>query len=219
MGLSGRYPSLKYRDFENKERLVRLKKDLASLKKDILKESPSSFTAKKLKSLRYRVMPFNADESAGELYIMQGRRKYVCIDTKIARKSYYGALQFALHGTAHAFSHFRDPIADEAYCEYISYKILNNHLAKKGERYRRRIMRSIMRLSSPDYNIYLRAARRIEESAPNTLRKMNNKARHRNIVKAKESRIFRKYVKHSSTGDLAKIIVDYELEKGFKTVR
>lgn len=218
MARSGRFPQLKQKRFENRERLLKLQNDLASLKKDILKESPSSFNAKKLRSLRYRVFQFPAKEAAGELYIAQGRRKYVCIDSAIARKSYYGALQFALHGTAHAFSHFRDPIADEAYCEYISYKILSNHLAKRGEKYRRRILRSVMKLSSGDYNTYLRAARRLEGNRPGILRKMNMKAKHRNILKAKETRMFRKYVKHSSLYGPDVDDVHYELEKGFKTV-
>jgi hypothetical protein len=219
MRLSGNYPRLKAKGFDNDQRLFQLQKDLASMKKDLLKECPPSFTAKKLDSINYRVFAFPKTEIAGELYVTQGRKKYVCIDSKIAKRSYYSALQFALHGTVHAFSHFRDPIADEAYCEYLSYKVLSTHLAKKGEKYRRRILRSIMRLSSPDYNMYLRAARRVEESHPGLLRKLNNKARHRNIAKAKERRIFRKYVKHKSTLEGEVITVDYELERGFRTIR
>lgn len=211
------FPQIKFKDCE--PQLVKnLKNDLSKLRESILEYSPSDFNKRKLDKIRIRVFKFPRNETCNEFFVVVGNKKYVCVNSSLLKRRYFAGLQHTLHGIVHHFSHFRNDIGDEVFCEFVSYSVLEEFLKKKGERFKRRIVRSAMKASPKDYNSYYRVGRKLDEKEENLLLRLNSKAKNRKISKRKEKKIFLRLLK-------TKIYqYDYvvkklpELEKGFRKV-
>jgi len=209
---------IKSKDVEDIERVKQLKHDLIELKKNILSYAPSNFDSGKLNRLRIRIFKFSRKEDCNEFFIINGNRKYVCLNTSLLNRRYYDSLLYTLHGIAHSFCHLKDDVAEEAFCEFVSYSILKKFIKNKGKRFSRRVIRSIMNNSPKDYNIFYRAAKKLEKKRDGTMLKLNSNAKNRKISKKKEKRIFYKLVKLKKVGedDFPEEIP--ELEKGFREI-
>lgn len=215
------FPQIKVKsgDVINIERVRRLRKDLRSLDRDILLYAPSNFNYKKLRRLRIRIFRFPRKEECGELFIINGNRRYVCLDASMVNNPcYYSSLQYMLHGIAHSFCFLKDDVAEETFCEFVSYQILNMMLARKGKRFSRKIINSLRNCSTTEYNNFLRAANRLEKKHNGIIVKLNNMAKNRKISKKKQKRIFYKLLKigkPSYDGDPNDVP---ELERGFRKI-
>ncbi len=195
----------------------KLADDLNQLLPEINNFTPGYFDPRKLNTLRVRIFPFPKKENCNEFFLTHGKKKYVCLNSNLLKRRYFAGLQYLLHGVAHSFCFLKDEIAEEAFCEFVSYKVLEKLLQPKGEKFKRRIIRSVMRSSNKDYNIYFRAAKRISERDPEKLLKLNTKSKNRKISQKRVKKIFYKLVKrkHIETEKDEKIP---ELEKGFRKV-
>jgi hypothetical protein len=213
------FPQIKFKskDIIDLNRVKRLKNDLKSLKSDILSYVPSDFNSGKLNRLRFRIFKFSRKEGCNEFFIINWNRKYVCLNSCMLNRRYYAALLHTLHGIAHSFSHLKDEIAEEAFCEYVSYSVLNEFLKNKGKRFRRKIIREIMKKSPKNYNKYYRAARKLEKKKEGIMLKMNNQSKNRKISKKKQKKLFYKLTKVSKLEDNDSSDI-LELERGFKKV-
>jgi len=207
---------IKSKDVVDLNRVKKLKNDLRTLKKDIISYIPSDFNYGKLKRLRIRIFKFSRQEKCNEFFIINWNRKYVCLNSCLLNRRYHAALLHTLHGIAHSFSHLKDDIGEEAFCEYVSYSILQEFLKKKGNRFRRKIIRGIMKKSPKDYNKYYRAARKLEKKKEGIMLKMNNQSKNRKISKKKQRKLFYKLTKLSQIEDDSSDIP--ELEKGFRKI-
>jgi len=197
-------------------RAKRLKTDLSSLKKIIHNFIPRNYLFKRLNTLRIRIFPFSKKENCNEFYIRQKNKKYLCLNSCLLSRRYYSALQYTLHGIAHSFCFLRHDISEEVFCEYVSYSILNEFLKDKGEKFRRRIIRSIMKISGRDYNNYYRAARKLDKKNKGFLKKLNSKAKNKKLSKRKEKRVFSRLLKMRRIDDNDLTDNSLELEKGFR---
>jgi len=197
-------------------RAKRLKTDLSSLKKIIHNFIPRNYLFKRLNTLRIRIFPFSKKENCNEFYIRQKNKKYLCLNSCLLSRRYYSALQYTLHGIAHSFCFLRHDISEEVFCEYVSYSILNEFLKDKGEKFRRRIIRSIMKISGRDYNNYYRAARKLDKKKKGFLKKLNSKAKNKKLSKRKEKRVFSRLLKMRRIDDNDLTDNSLELEKGFR---
>ena len=197
-------------------RAKRLKTDLSSLKKIIHNFIPRNYLFKRLNTLRIRIFPFSKKENCNEFYIRQKNKKYLCLNSCLLSRRYYSALQYTLHGIAHSFCFLRHDISEEVFCEYVSYSILNEFLKDKGEKFRRRIIRSIMKISGTDYNNYYRAARKLDKKNKGFLKKLNSKAKNKKLSKRKEKRVFSRLLKMRRIDDNDLTDNSLELEKGFR---
>ena len=197
-------------------RAKRLKTDLSSLKKIIHNFIPRNYLFKRLNTLRIRIFPFSKKENCNEFYIRQKNKKYLCLNSCLLSRRYYSALQYTLHGIAHSFCFLRHDISEEVFCEYVSYSILNEFLKDKGEKFRRRIIRSIMKISGRDYNNYYRAARKLDKKNKGFLKKLNSKAKNKKLSKRKEKRVFSRLLKMRRIDDNDLADNSIELEKGFR---
>lgn len=211
------FPDIRIKGSINTERVKTLKEDLQALKKSILDYTYRNFDPRKLNRIRVRIFQFPKKEKCNEYFISIRRKKYVCLNAALLRKRYFASLQYVLHGIAHSFCYLRDEIAQEAFCEWVSYSILKNFLLKRGEKFTQRILRSVMRVSSKEYNVYFRAARKLSKKDPERLLKLNLKAKNRKISKQKERRVFHKLLKYKKIEDCSDSSIP-ELEKGFKSV-
>jgi hypothetical protein len=110
----------------------------------------------------------------------------------------------------------RTDISEEVFCEYVSYSILNEFLENKGERFKRRIIKSIMKTSTKEYNNYFRAARKLEKKKKGFLKKLNSKAKNRKLSKWNEKRVFSRLLKLRRINDNDPVDNSIELERGFK---
>ncbi len=211
------FPQVKFKDCE--PQLVRnLKNDLSELRESILEYSPSDFNKGKLDRIRVRVFKFPNNETCNEFFMVVGNRKYVCVNSSLLKRRYYAGLQHTLHGIVHHFSYFRDDTADEIFSEFVSYSILEEFIKKKGEKFKRRIIRSVMKASPKDYNSYYRVGRKLDEREEGALIKLNKKAKNRKISKRREKKIFSRLLKtriHQYDYVVKKLP---ELEKGFRKV-
>jgi len=198
-------------------RAKKLKTDLSILKKSILNFAPRNYSPKRLDTIRIRIFPFSRKENCDEFYIIQKNKKYLCLNSRLLSNRYYSALQHALHGIVHSFCFLRHDISEEVFCEYVSYSILNESLKNKGEKFKRRIIKSVMKVSAKDYNNYFRAARKIEKKKKGFLKKLNSKAKSRKLSKRKEKRVFSRLLKMRRV-DNDPIDNSIELEKGFRKV-
>lgn len=211
------FPEIKFKDCE--PQLVRnLKNDLSKLRESILEYSPSDFNKGKLDRIRIRVFEFPRNESCNEFFVVVGNKKYVCVNSNLLKRRYFAGLQHTLHGIVHHFSHFRNDIGDEVFCEFVSYSVLEEFIKKKGEKFKRRIIRSTMKASPKDYNSYYRVGRKLDEREEDLLLKLNSKAKNRKISKKKEKKIFSKLLKMkiNNYGEVIKKLP--ELEKGFRKI-
>jgi len=216
----GVFPQIKIKskDMINLNRAKQLKKDLKTLKKDILSYTPSDFNIGKLNRLRIRVFKFSKREGCNEFFIVDGNKKYVCLNSSLLNRRYYAALLHTLHGISHSFCHLKDDIAEEAFCEYVSYSILKEFLKNKGKKFRRKIIRGIMRISPKNYNKYYRAARKLEKKSESIMLKMNSQSKNRKISKKEQRKVFYKLTKLSSIIEDDDSSDMPELEGGFRKV-
>lgn len=201
-------------------RARQLASDLEALRLNILDFAPLNVDSAYLKRNRIRIFEFPRSEEGNEYFIKKGRKRYICLNAAVLKKRYWAALQFLLHGIAHSFCHLRDEIGEEAFCEWVAYSIVKDYAEKKGENFARRIIKSIMRLSSPAYKAFYRAAKRLEEKNPDYLIHLNNKAKNRKIRKSIEKRIISRALKtkhHRNLRELDSKIP--ELEKGFRKLK
>jgi len=219
MIMTGVFPQIKIKskDMVDLNRAKQLKKDLKTLKKDILSYTPSDFNIGKLNRLRIRVFKFSKREGCNEFFIMDGNKKYVCLNSSLLNRRYYAALLHTLHGISHSFCHLKDDIAEEAFCEYVSYSILKEFLKNKGKKFRRKIICGIMRISPKNYNKYYRAARKLEKKSEGIMLKMNSQSKNRKISKKEQRKIFYKLTKVNRLEDDDSLDMS-ELERGFRKV-
>ena len=201
-------------------RVRQLAADLEALRADVLDFEPLSVDSRYLKRNKIRIFPFPRSEEGNEYFIKKGRKRYICLNASVLKKRYWAALQFLIHGLAHSFCHLRDEIGEEAFCEWVGYSVVEEHAKKKGENFARKIIKSIMKLSSPAYKSLYRAAKKLEEKEPYYLVKLNNKAKNRKIKKSVEKRIISRALKtkkHRNLDELDSHIP--ELEKGFRKIK
>jgi hypothetical protein len=196
----------------------RLKNDIFFLKKSMISFIPRNYSPERLNTLRIRIFPFSRKENCNEFYIRQKSKKYVCLNSNLLSKRYYSALQYTLHGMAHSFCFLRHDISEEVFCEYVSYSILNEFLNGKGDKFKRRIIKSIMKVSPRDYNNYYRVARKIDKKKKGFLRKLNSKAKNKKLSKKKEKRVFSKLLKMRRLDDNDITDNSIELERGFRKI-
>lgn len=208
---------IKSKDVDDLEKVKQLKHDLRELKEDILSYAPSDCNSGKLNRLRIRIYKFSRMELCNEFFITDGNKKYVCLNSVLFNRSYYNSLQCVLHSIAHSFCHLKDDIAEEAFCEFVSYSILKEFTNNRGKIFSRKIIRSAMNNSPTAYNIFYRAAKKLEKKSEGIMLELNSKAKNRKISKKKERRIFYKLVKFKKFGeDISDDIP--ELEKGFRKI-
>lgn len=214
------FPQIKTNDFSVTDRLEQLKGDVGQLKDQILNHAPTGYKRRYLDTVRIRIFKFPQTEDCNEYFVTVGKKKYVCLNSTLLKRRYHAAVQYLLHGIAHSFCYLRDGIAEEVFCEFVSYSILKELLRLKGEKFNRRVLKSIMNTSPKSYNSYFRVGRKLAEKNEKLLLKLNEKARKRRISKKKEERIAHKLLKSkkivSSSSDDDNIP---ELERGFKIVR
>lgn len=210
------------KDIKNMDRVRRLRKDLALLEKDILLYAPSNFGADKLSRVRIRIFRLPRSEDCGELFIISGNRRYVCLNSYLVNSGgYYNALQYLLHGLAHSFCYLQDEIAEELFCEYVSYSILKRLLEKRGKRFSRMVMRGLMNGSeaNKEYKDYYKAAKKLERRKQGIMVRLNTLAKNRKISKRKQRKMLYKLLKvrKYKEGDVSDEIP--ELERGFRKLR
>jgi len=111
----------------------------------------------------------------------------------------------------------KDEIGEEAFCEYVSYSILKEFLKNKSKRFRRKIIREIMKRSPKNYNKYYRAARKLEKKREGTMLRMNSQSKNRKISKKKQRKLFYKLTRVSQIEDYDSGDIP-ELERGFRKV-
>lgn len=210
---------IKAKGLEDLDRARTLATDLKAAENLILEFVPPKTDKRKLKRCRVRIYPFSRRESANELFLVQDRHKYVCLNSSLLKKRYWAALQHLIHGLAHSFCHLRDGIAEEVFCEWVGYSVVEQLAKDKGEQFARRVLKSVMASSHPSYRIYYRAARRLNDKESGRIIKLNNKAKKRRISKKKEKKIISRALKARRVG--FEELEDYkvELEKGFRKVR
>jgi len=71
----------------------------------------------------------------------------------------------------------------EEHADYVAYSVL------------RRINKSVMRVSTKEYNHYSRAARKLEKKRKGFLKKLKSKAKSRKLSKRKEKLVFSRLLK------------------------
>jgi len=209
------FPQISIKNTDIK-RTKKLKADLSLLKKSILNFAPRNYSPKRFNTLRIRIFPFSRKENCDEFYIIQKNKKYLCLNSHLLSRRYYSALQYILHGITHSFCFLRHDISEEVFCEYVSYSILNEFLKKKGEKFKRRIIKSVMKVSTKEYNNYYRAARKLEKKRKGVLRRLNSKAKSRKLSRRKEKRVFSRLLKMRKIDDNDPINNSIELETRFR---
>jgi hypothetical protein len=207
--------SIKNTDLNNAKRL---KNDLLFLNESIVDFIPRNYSINSLNTLRIRIFPFSRGENCNEFYVIQKNRRYVCLNSRLLSKRYYSALQYILHGIAHSFCFLRHDISEEVFCEYVSYSIMNEFLNKKGEKFKRRIIKSIMKVSPKDYNNYYRVARKIDEKREGFLKKLNSKAKNKRLSRRKEKTVFSRLLKLRRIDDNDSRDNSIELEEEFRKI-
>ena len=204
----------------DRNKVRQLVTDLDQLKRDILKFAPPSIDLPYLKRNRIRIFPFPRSEEGNEYFIKKGRLRYVCLNAAVLQKRHWAALQFLIHGLAHSFCFLRDEIAEEAFCEWVGYSVVEEYAKRRSENFARKIIKSIMKLSSPAYKALYRAAKKLTERQPDYLIKLNNKAKNRKIKKAVERRIISRALKTKRHRNLEELDTSIpELEKGFRKIK
>ena len=92
-------------------------------------------------------------------------------------------------------------------------------MKKKGEKFRRRIVKSIVNASPREYNIYFRVGRKLDEKERKILLKLNSRAKNRKLSKRKEKLVFCRLLKLKKLEDNDDSYEDApNLEKGFKKI-
>ena len=212
------FPQISIKNTDIK-RAKKLKSDLSILKKSILNFTPRNYSQRRFNTIRIRIFPFSRKENCDEFYIMQKNKKYLCLNSSLLSRRYYSALQYALHGIAHSFCFLKHDISEEVFCEYVSYSILTEFLKNKGEKFKRRIIKSTMKVSSKEYNNYYRAARKLEKKKKEFLKKLNSRAKSRKLSKKKEKRVFSRLLKMRRIDDNDPTDNSIELERGFRKIK
>jgi len=209
---------IKPKDISDIGRVRRLKGDLRKLKWSILFHAPSNFNYAKLSRLRIRIFRFSRMENCNEFFTIDGNKKYVCLNSTLFNKRYYESLLYILHGISHSFCHLRDEMVEEAFCEFVSYSIIESFLENKGKLFARKIIRNAMHNSPHKYNVFYMAAKRLERRKRGIMLDLNSKAKNRKISKKKQRRIFYRLVKMKKFGEDGFSDEIPELEKGFRKI-
>ncbi len=212
-----RYPQIKSKNVDV-TRPKMLKKDLKYLKKPLLNYTPKNYSSRRLNTLRIRVFPFPRNENCNEYYLTKNNKKYICLNSRFLSRNYYASLQYVLHGIAHSFCFLRNDISEEVFCEYVSYSILKEFLKEKGEKFNRRIIKSVMSASPREYNVYFRAGRKLDEKNKDILLKLNSKARNKRLSKKREKMVISRLLKMKKMNEDDSFNKLPELEKGFRKV-
>ena len=212
-----KFPQISIKDTD-KTRAKRLKNDLFLLKSSITEFMPRNYSKDRLDTIRIRIFPFSRRENCDEFYLIQNNKKYICLNSCLVSRRYYSALQYILHGIAHSFCFLKHDISEELFCEYVSYSILNEFLKGKGMKFKRRIMKSVMKVSTKEYNNLFRAARKLEKKNKGFLKKLNSKAKSRKLSKRKEKQVFSRLLKMRRIDEKDDNFKMLELEKGFKKI-
>lgn len=208
------FPQIKIKDADI-PRAKQLKNDLFTIKRSILNFAPRNYNLRRLNGLRIRIFPFT-EEDCNEYFIIKDRKKYICLNARLLSRRYYASLQYVLHGIAHSFCYLRGGVSEEVFCEFVSYSILKEFLRKKGEKFTRRTVKSVMKVSSKDYNTYFRAGRKLDERKKDILLKLNSRAKSKKLSKKKERQMFSKLLKFKKIDDSPDDAP--ELEKGFRRI-
>jgi len=211
------FPNIKFKDCEI-HLVKRLRNDLLSLEDSILGYSPKNFSKSKLGRIRIRLFKFPKNEVCNEFFLIYGNKRYVCLNSTLLKKRYYTALQHVLHGITHHFSQFREEIGTEVFCEFVSYSLLKSLLEKKSKFFERRIIKSVMKNSPKEYNMYYRIGRKLEEKEEGFLVKVNRMVKNRKISQKKERRLFKRLLKGKVDSPNFEIKEIPELEIGFRRV-
>ena len=210
---------IKIKGCQDNGRARQIYADLEAVQSSILELAPNNVDSAKLKRNHIRIYPFSKSEPGNEYFIINGRKGYVCLNANILKRRYWAALQFLIHGLAHSFCYLRDEIGEEAFCEWAAYSVIKKLAEQRGEKFCRRILKSIMSLSSQDYRAFYRAAKHLEARNPGCMIKLNNRAKHRKIRKSIEKQIISRALKTKRHKKLDEL--DYsipELEKGFRKI-
>ncbi len=196
-------------------RIVRLASHLEQAEPLFKEHFPRNFSLKKLRKNRVRVYNFPKTEKASEIFSWQGNSRYVSLRAGLLRKRYWAGLQYMLHGLAHSFCYLRDGISEEVFCEHVAFSVLKKLLKRYSPQFRRKIIKSILRITSTEYSNYYKAAQRLAKRNPKILARLNAKALHRHIpIKLEKQIVYRALKgKTSQFEDLEEYKID--LETGF----
>lgn len=209
---------IKTKDISDIRRVKRIKRDLRRLKGPILFHAPSNFGNANLERIRIRIFRFPRKEECNEFFTIDGNKKYVCLNSTLFNKKHYESLLYILHGIAHSFCYLGDEMVEEAFCEFVSYSILERLLENKGRLFSKRIIRNAMFNSPHKYNTFYMAAKKLDGKKRGIMLELNSKAKNKKISKRRQRRIFYRLMKRRKLGqdDFSEEIP--ELEKGFRMV-
>ena len=176
---------------------------------------PRNFSLKKLRKNRVRIYHFPKAEKASEIFSWRGNSRYVSLRAGLLSKRYWAGLQYTLHGLAHSFCYLRDGISEEVFCEHVAFSVLKKLLKGYSPKFRRRILKSVLRITSKEYDNYYKAAQRLTRRNPKILVRLNAKALHRRIPIKIEKQIVYRALKGrtSSFEELEEYKIN--LERGF----
>lgn len=214
---SRKFPRIKFEDCDSKL-INKLKDDLLEVQKSILSYSPSDFNKGKLDRIRIRVLKFSKKETCNEFFVILGNKKYVCLNSSLLKKRYYAGLQHVLHGIAHHFCNFTNEISSEVFCEFVSYSIVEELIKDYNKYSQKKIIGSIMKVSSKDYNSYYKIGKKLNKKDKGLLIKLNKKVKDNKIRKKKEKKLFSKLLKSKIKKYDYVVKKLPELEDGFKIV-
>ena len=176
---------------------------------------PKNFSLKKLRKNRIRIYHFPKTEKASEIFSWHRNSRYVSLRAGLLRKRYWAGLQYLLHGLAHSFCYLRDGISEEVFCENVAFTVLKKLLKNYSPKFRRKILKSVLRITSREYENYYKAAQRLAKRNPKILVGLNAKAQHRHIPIKLEKQIVYRALKGKTSS--FEEIEDYKinLERGF----
>lgn len=218
------FPQIKVmsKDIKDIDRVRRLRRDLRSLKNEILLYAPSNFDADKLSRLRLRIFRLPSSEDCGELFLFTGNRRYICLNSYLVNGgSYYRSMQYLLHGIAHSFCYLQDEIAGELFCEYVSYNILQRLLERRGKKFSRMVMKWLINgnEANKEYTDYYKAAKKLERRKPGVMMRFNTWAKNRKMFRKKQRRMLYKLLKVSRYDAHVDAENFPEMERGFRKIR
>ncbi len=210
------FPRIKVKMIQDPKNVKRLKRDLKSLKTNILSFAPPYFGNRDLNSLRIRIFKFPKKDDCDEFFVILQNKRYVCLNSDLLNKNYFVGLQYALHGIAHSFCHLNDDLGQEIFCEVVSYDVLKELLKEKNETFKKQVLMNVMKASPDDYNFYYRVGKELEKRRKGFLLWLNKKAFEERVSEKDERRIFYKLIR-SRNEETEKEDIP-ELEKGFKRI-
>ncbi len=196
-------------------RIVRLATHLGQAEPLFKEHFPRNFSLKKLRKNRVRIYSFPKTEKASEIFSWRGNSRYVSMRAGLLRRRYWAGLQYLLHGLAHSFCYLRDGISEEVFCENVAFSVLKKLLKNYSPKFRRKILRSVLRITSREYENYYKAAQRLTKRNPKILVRLNAKALHRRIPIRAEKQIVYRALKGRSSRFEELEEYNINLERGF----